>query len=119
MATGVVHSALVAPLIYHERWEVFVGRGFMNISPHSMSDDFTFTFSDIGDEAAIWFFAGGVLMFLVGQLMHSLEMRSGKLPPYLGWELLAIGSFFGWMVPQSGFTLLIIPQAVFILVRSR
>ena len=117
MGTGILHSAVAAPLFYQSRWLSFLKKGLFNVSPHSLSEDYSMTFSDIGSEAAIWFFVGGILFFLVGQLMHSLEKKLGRLPTYVGWELLAIGCVFGWMVPQSGFTLLIVPQAIYILAR--
>lgn len=118
MITGLAHSA-IALTIYKDRWSQFFEKWLFRVSPHSVSADRKIIFSDVGSEAAIWFFIGGVLFFVLGQLMHSIELKNGKLPNFFGWELLAIGVLFAWMAPESGFTLLVIPQAVYAVIRSR
>jgi hypothetical protein len=76
-------------------------------------------FQDPPAESAIWFCVSGVALFLLGQLAHRIESREGRLPAYLGWELLALSLVFGWMIPQSGFLPILLPQAVFMIVRKR
>ena len=119
MATGVIHCAVAAPTIYGESWRQFMEKGLFNVSPHTWTNNFTISFSDITAEAAVWFFVGGVLFSIIGQLMHILESKVAKPPTFVGWELLAIGVVFAWMLPKSGFTFLVIPQAIYLLIRAR
>jgi len=121
MATAVLHSGIIAPLIYWDKWLEFFGKGLLDVSPHSLTagPPIIAGIFDMTAEAAIWFFIGGVVFFITGQLMHHLEKNMGKLPAFVGWELLAVAIVFAWMLPISGFTFILIPQAAYILVRYR
>ena len=77
MGTGVLHSGIVAPLIYWAKWSQFLGTWLFDVSPHSLSAESSIVFSDIRAEAAIWFFIGGILFFMLGQLMHCFELKAG------------------------------------------
>jgi uncharacterized protein DUF6463 len=54
----------------------------------------------------------------IGGLAHWTQSRSGTLPAFLGWSLLALGLFGAILVPVSGFWV-VLPQAVMMLVVAR
>ncbi len=118
VATGVLHAGIVAPLIYWEKWSVFIGKMLFNVSPYMLVGGSEVVFEDVGSEAAVWFFIGGVLMVCMGQLMHLCELRHGRLPIWFAWEFLIVCLLFAWMLPFSGFTFALLPQAIFMLARS-
>jgi len=120
MATGVIHSFPIGIPLYWEKWKEIASRGFLNAAPHRI--DFERPIHegllDIQAEAAIWFFIGGVALFVLGHLVHAFEVQVGRLPRFLGWELLGISLAFWWMIPISGFPVFLLPQAVFMILRQ-
>ncbi|HET9420531.1 MAG TPA: DUF6463 family protein [Nocardioides sp.] len=69
------------------------------------------------DQMWFWFLAAGVPLLLGGQLVSRLHRRTGEVPGFLGWYLLALASLVVWM-PAGGFWLFL-PQAVLAFVASR
>ncbi len=62
-----------------------------------------------------WFLMSGVLMFIIGHLMHWLANDLGReLPKFLGWHMLCLSIVGAFFLPISGFWLLL-PQALIIL----
>jgi hypothetical protein len=120
MATGVVHSLVLGVPLYWEKWTGFARAYFLNAAPHrlDLSKPLYSGLLDLPAEAAIWFFIGGVALFVLGQVVHHIEISSRPLPRFLGWELLALSVLFTWMIPISGFPIFLFPQAVFMIVRQ-
>ena len=67
--------------------------------------------ADDADRAALWFFASGALMFLIG--LCFLHMQT--IPKPIGIVLLLVGLVGGILLPKSGFWVLL-PPAIGILV---
>ena len=68
--------------------------------------------------AAFWFFYFGILMIPLGLLMHSIE-KDKKTLPYsftISWLLVVLVGCY--MVPNSGLTFLMLPHAIYMLVRN-
>lgn len=68
-------------------------------------------------ETAFWFILFGLVLLILGQLIHWVQMRYDTLPASLGWSLLALGVSGVILMPDSGFWL-VLPQA-YLLLRSR
>jgi hypothetical protein len=66
-------------------------------------------------EVAFWFLVTGVGFFLTGLLALGYER---PLPASFGWGLLGLSLVATFLIPFSGFPLLV-PQALYILVMSR
>ncbi len=69
-------------------------------------------------EVAFWHVAFGMTVLILGGLVHWAQARTGTLPAFLGWSLLAFGVVGAILVPVSGFWL-VLPQAVLMLVVAR
>ena len=69
-------------------------------------------------ETAFWHLMFGVMFVVLGALVHWAQARTGTLPTFLGWSVLALGVAGVILMPLSGFWLLL-PQAVLILAVAR
>lgn len=69
-------------------------------------------------EVAFWHLVFGFTVLVLGGLIRWTQARTGTLPSFLGWSLLALGVFGAVLVPVSGFWLLP-PLAVLMLVTAR
>jgi hypothetical protein len=109
LATGVLDLLYV--LVFHSRQlAAIAGDGFfgaVELDP-----------SQLGRETAFWHLTFGAMVVILGGLVHWTQSRTGTLPAFLGWSLLALGLFGAILVPVSGFWL-VLPQAVMMLVVAR
>ncbi|MHB9002256.1 MAG: DUF6463 family protein, partial [Thermoanaerobaculia bacterium] len=62
-------------------------------------------------EAVFWFLFTGFALIVLGVLIHWLEARNIAPPAFLGWSLLALTSAGIFLMPASGFWLLLAPVA--------
>lgn len=109
MATGILDLLYV--LVFHSRQlAAIAGDGFfgaVELDP-----------SQLDREVAFWHLTFGAMVVILGGLVHWTQSRTGTLPAFLGWSLLALGLFGAILVPVSGFWL-VLPQAVMMLVVAR
>lgn len=66
--------------------------------------------------AFFWFFYFGLLLIPLGLLVHSIEWRKGVLPYSFTVSYLIFIIIGCYMLPNSGMTVLMLPQAVYMLV---
>lgn len=59
-------------------------------------------------QAWLWFTLFGWLALVVGLLARSLERRTGAVPAFLGWHLLAMAVLGIVLLPASGFWLVLV-----------
>jgi hypothetical protein len=69
-------------------------------------------------EVAFWHLTCGLTFLLLGGLVLWTQARTGALPAFLGWSLLALGFFGAVLVPVSGFWAFP-PLAVLMLLTAR
>ena len=69
-------------------------------------------------EVAFWHLTCGITFLLLGRLVRWTQARTGALPAFMGWSLLALGLFGAALVPVSGFWAFP-PLAVLMLLTSR
>ena len=109
MAVGVLDLLYV--LVFHSRQLAAIARdGFLDaveVGP-----------AHLDREVAFWHLACGMTFLLLGGLVRWTQSRTGVLPAFLGWSLLALGCFGAVLVPVSGFWLVLL-QAVMMLVVVR
>ncbi|HID28631.1 MAG TPA: hypothetical protein EYP19_01355 [Desulfobacterales bacterium] len=60
-------------------------------------------------EVAFWFLFTGFALLILGGLIHWVEQRQLALPSFLKWSFLAITLLGCFIMPKSGFWLLLIP----------
>lgn len=109
MAVGALDLLYV--LVFHSRQLVAVAQdGFfaaVELSP-----------AYLDREVAFWHLMFGVTILLLGGLIRWTQAKTGTLPSFVGWSLLALGVFGAVLVPVSGFWLLP-PLAVLMLAEAR
>jgi len=103
VATGILHT-IVAIFMGKDIYWAMVQEGGIN----SINNDFTRGFG-------LWFMVCGILIILLGQLLHYYIKKEQKPAPlFLGYSFLAISIIGGLIEPVSGFWLFI-PQALIII----
>jgi hypothetical protein len=120
MVTGVAHVALsLMPGVFGEQFYQFASSVFFNVS--SGAADFSFFGGSMKYEefAAFWFFYAGPMMFLFGMSIDQLERLQGNVAASISSAFLVVSCIGAYMVPFSGMTFVLIPQGLFMFVRSR
>jgi hypothetical protein len=101
MATGVLDLLYV--LVFHSSQLAAIAQaGFFNaveLDP-----------AQFDRETAFLHVAFGTTVLILGGLIHWAQPRTGTLPTFLGWALLAFGLFGTILMPVSGFWA-VLPQA--------
>lgn len=110
VATGVLHL-LVGLFVFAGPLAAIAGDGFGAIPPDLEGEV-------LDREAAFWFMLFGVMLLMLGGLTHWAQARTGTLPLFLGWSLLALGVIGVVTMPASGFWL-VLPQAALMLAVAR
>lgn len=111
MATGGLDLLYV--LVFHFRQlAAIAGDGFFDAVEPDVA------FSTFDREMAFWHLTFGLMAVMLGALIHWTQARTGTLPTFLGWSLLAFGAAGVFLMPVSGFWVLL-PQAVMMILVSR
>ncbi len=109
MATGVLDLLYV--LVFHSRQLAAIAQdGFFDaVELHP---------AQLDQETAFWHLTFWATVLILGALVHWAQARTGNLPAFLGWSLLALGAVGAVLMPVSGFWA-VLPQAVMMLVVVR
>jgi len=111
VATGVLDVLYV--LVFQSRQIAAVAQdGFFNAVDPNVA------YSTFDRETAFWHVAFGSMAVNLGGLIHWSQKRTGTLPSFLGWSLLALGAVAVFLMPVSGFWV-VLPQAVMMIVVAR
>mgnify|MGYP006870688469 CR=1 FL=1 len=119
MSTGVLHVILaILPGGFGDQFLNFSRSWFFNIS--SGAADFSFLGGAINyvEFAAFWFFYAGPIMFLYGQAIDRIEKLEGYVPLSMVNTFMAVSVVGAYMIPLSGMTFALIPQGIYMYVRS-
>ncbi|HZB10963.1 MAG TPA: DUF6463 family protein [Rubrobacter sp.] len=111
MATGALDVLYV--LVFHSRQLAAIAQdGFFDaIGPNV-------AYATFDRETAFWHLAFGLMAIILGGLIHWAQARTGTLPAFLGWSLLALSVAALVLMPVSGFWI-VLPQAVLMILVSR
>jgi hypothetical protein len=74
--------------------------------------------TDFETHAAFWFFYFGILIIPLGLLVHSIEKDRKILPSSFTISYLIVVLIGCYMVPNSGMTFFMLPQAIYMLVSN-
>lgn len=111
MATGVLDLLYV--FVFHARQlAAIAGDGFFNAVDPNVA------FSTFYRETAFWHLMFGLMALILGGLIHWTQARTGVMPGFLGWSLLALCVVALVLMPVSGFWI-VLPQAVLMILVSR
>ena len=106
MATGCIHNG-IGLFIMREPLGDMIQAGVWNAMDRQFDR-----------AAAFWFMFSGVMVILLGYIVHWAVRRLHVTPPpALGWVLLALSVIGAMVMPVSGFWI-VLPQACILIVRK-
>ena len=116
---GILHTHLVVSsdgcgrqfLNFSESWFFKINGGMDELPAEVGRTDFE-TF------AVFWFFYFGILLIPLGLLVHSVEKERRILPHYFTISYLIVVIIGSYMIPKSGMTFIMLPHAVYMLIRN-
>lgn len=120
MLTGIIHLVLVVmPGVYGEQFYLFSKQYFFYINKGLI--DFPLFGGSINHEqfAAFWFFYGGVLTFMYGHLLDKFEKSNGHISREISRVFLFVALIGSYMIPMSGMTFVLLPQALYMCLRVK
>ena len=119
-ATGVLHTlAALLPGVFGEQFLEFFKKGFFSISKGIAAFPLVGGTVNYDTFAAFWFFYAGPFMMLLGHFIDTWEREKGAIPRRSAIYFLLISCIGAYMSPFSGMTILLIPQAIYMLLRSK
>ncbi|MCU0848457.1 MAG: DUF6463 family protein [Spirochaetes bacterium] len=120
IATGVIHLICTfLPGVFGRQFAAFSRTAFFSISEGILSFPMFGGSIDYEAFAAFWFFYAGPFIIGCGLLVDRIEKLEGRLPLYLSAFITAVTLIGSYMIPASGMTVIMIPQCVYMLARSR
>lgn len=113
---GILHTLFsLTPDGFLSQWSEFLSSFFVNVSPHNIHP---FIILDYKKEAAFWFISWGVLLIFFGVTLDIIENTLGKIPFRIRFFWLSFAVMSSVMLPISGFPILILPQAIWMVIRK-
>ena len=97
---------------------VSYSRQFAAIFQEGLVDAVEVIPAQLDRETAFWHLMFGATFVVLGGLVCWTQSRTGTLPAFLGWSLLALGLLGAILVPVSGFWLVLL-LALLVLVAAR
>lgn len=96
---GVGHS-LLGFIVYRNAIALIINENLVNtISLNGNSSK----------EVSFWFLMTGFALMIIGALVNAIENKNITVPAFLLWSLILIASIGIFMMPISGFWLLLVP----------
>lgn len=116
---GVIHTKLVVSsdgcgkqFLHFSESYFFKISGGLNELPFTVGKTNFETF------AVFWFFYFGIFLIPLGLLVHSIEKANRILPHYFTISYLIVVLIGCYMIPNSGMTFIMLPHAIYMLVRN-
>ena len=97
---------------------VSYSRQFAAIFQEGLVDAVEVIPAQLDRETAFWHLMFGATFVVLGGLVRCAQSRTGTLPAFLGWSLLALGLFGAILFPVSGFWLVLL-LALLVLLAAR
>lgn len=116
---GIMHTrfALSAD-VFGKQFHVFSQSHFYKISRGMEELPIVAGRTNLEGFAAFWFFYFGVMIIPLGLLVHSIERKHNILPHSFTLSYLVIVLIGSYMIPNSGITLIMLPQAIYMVVSN-
>ncbi|WP_298486740.1 DUF6463 family protein [uncultured Maribacter sp.] len=115
---GISHFLLgISPLAFGKQFNVFYSKFFFRISEGLL--EFPFFNGQMNYEyfAAFWFVYFGLLLIPFGMAINHIEKTNNYIPRHLLYTYLFVVLIGVYMIPLSGMTFLMLPQAIYMLIR--
>ncbi|MEW6664284.1 MAG: DUF6463 family protein [Thermodesulfobacteriota bacterium] len=120
LITGILHLIVtLLPGIFGKQILDFASHGFFNINKGLLAFPLFGGTLDNESFSAFWFFYMVPIMLMLGHLIDNLEQINGFVPRQTAIHFLIVSLIGAYMVPISGMTFFLVPQAVYMLVRSQ
>ncbi len=116
MSIGIIHTLLtVVPFAYGKQFMNFAHQYFFKINDGFLENG-PMNYETF---AAFWCFCFGIFLFPLGILLEYVEKNNLKIPRYFIWTYLAVILIGVYMIPFGGFTIFMLPHAIYMLIKSR
>lgn len=115
LSIGAIHTLLtIAPFAYGTQFVHFANRAFFSINKGFLETGGM----DYETFAAFWCFCFGIFLFPLGILVELVEKKGLKLPRPFLWSYLVAVLIGVYMIPWGGFTVFMLPHAIYMLVKT-
>ena len=116
---GIMHTnCAVTSSGFGKQFQGFARSYFFKISPGADELPAMAGKTDFETHAAFWFFYFGILLIPLGLLVHSIEKARKIIPHSFTISYLIVILIGSYMVPNSGMTFFMLPQAIYMLVSN-
>jgi len=120
ITTGVAHVILaVSPLAFGKQFSAFMELYFYKISEGLFEFPLLNGTMDHENFAAFWFFYFGLLIIPLGFLVQFIESNKIELPKTFKRSYLVVTIIGVYMIPFSGMTFIMLPHAVYMLLKNK
>ena len=117
---GIIHSLLgISPFGFGKQFAEFARDFFFKISEGIFEFPLLNGQMNYENFASFWFFYYGLLLIPLGILVNYIEKTIGPIPKNFIWAHLIILVVGAYMIPFSGMTFLMLPHAIYMLIRNR
>lgn len=117
--TGVLHLLVtLLPGVFGKQIMNFASQGFFNINKGLLGFPLLGGIINYESFSAFWFFYMAPILFIVGHLIDNIERINGGVPRKIAYHFLILSLIGAYMVPISGMTFLLVPQAGYMLMKS-
>jgi hypothetical protein len=113
--TGVIHT-LLGGFLFASEWKGILRAGVFDALSHRVAPS-SFAFVRPELELAFWFTIAGPALIFGGLLLHRVERLEAQIPRGAALLLLGIAVIGASLEPLSGFSVLLLPQALFMVLR--
>lgn len=116
ISIGIIHTLLtLLPFTYGKQFADFAHQYFFKVNDGFLeSGQMNYeTF------AAFWCFFFGILLFPLGVLLEYIEKNNLKIPRQFIWSYLIVILIGVYMIPLGGFTIFMLPHAIYMLIKNR
>ena len=118
--TGILHLVVtLLPGIFGKQILYFASHGFFNINKGLLGFPLLGGTLDYESFSAFWFFYMVPILIMFGHLIGNIEKNNGSVPRQIALHFLILSLIGAYMVPMSGMTFFLVPQALYMLVRSQ
>jgi hypothetical protein len=116
---GIMHTQFaLSAEAFGKQFQEFSNSYFFKISEGTKELSAMASPTSFEHHAAFWFFYFGILIIPLGLLVHSIEKSNKTLPLSFTISYLIIVLIGCYMIPRSGMTFFMLPQAIYMLVSN-
>ncbi len=116
---GIAHTLLgISPFAFGKQFAGFANKFFFKISEGLFEFPLLNGHMNYENFAAFWFVYYGLLLIPLGIIVGYVEKTNSRIPKNFIWIYLIIVLLGVFMIPFSGMTFLMLPHAIYMLIRN-